>query len=124
LAVRAVDRLFLVQHSPRRKFHYPKSLKLKPGATGRIDLDSPGQYHDVFADGVTINERALFTMKDFGNSSFGLVTLSIILNTSSNPIVGTFANLPEGGSIAVGQNTFYATYHGGDGNDLDLTNAP
>ena len=63
-------------------------------------------------------------MKDFGNSSFGPVTLPIILNTGSNLIVGTFANLPEGGSIVVEQNTFYATYHGGDGNDLYLTNVP
>jgi autotransporter-associated beta strand protein len=106
-------------------FIIQKSLKFKSGATCKIDLDSNhGEYSDVFAQGVTINEGALFTMKDFGNSSFGAVTLPIIVNTSGTPIVGTFANLPEGGSIVVKQNTFYATYHGNDGNDLILTTVP
>ena len=38
----------------------------------------------------------------------------------SAPIAGRFANLPEGGTIVVGNNTYVATYRGGDGNDLLL----
>ncbi len=33
-------------------------------------------------------------------------------------------NLPDGGSITVGNNTFQASYEGGDGNDLTLTVVP
>lgn len=106
-------------------FIIQKSLTFNPGATCQVDLNSNGgRYSNVWAKEVTINEGALFTMRDLGNSSFGEVNLGIINNTGSNPIVGTFSNLPEGGSIVVGQNTFYATYHGGDGNDLLLTTVP
>ena len=37
------------------------------------------------------------------------------------PIAGTFANLPDGATIKIGNNTFQANYEGGDGNDLTLT---
>lgn len=102
-----------------------KNLTFNSGAICKIDLNSnASQYSNVWGRGVTIAEGALFAMTDAGNSSFGGVNLPIINNTSSTPIAGTFANLPEGGSIVVGQNTFYATYHGGDGNDLFLTTVP
>src|SRR5262249_50941660 len=106
-------------------FIIEKSLGFKSTGTCRIDLDSSKElYSSVSANGVTIDPFALFTMKDFGHSTFGPVNLPIINNTGTAPIAGTFANLPEGGSIVVGQNTFYATYKGGDGNDLYLTNVP
>ena len=34
---------------------------------------------------------------------------------------GTFTNLPDGGSIIIGNNAYQANYQGGDGNDLTLT---
>src|SRR5262249_51737813 len=106
-------------------FIIQKNLTFNSGATYQVDLNSnAGRYSNVWGNGVTIEEGAFFTMKDFGNSSFGPVNLGIINNTGSGPIVGEFANLPEGGSITVGQNTFYATYNGGDGNDFELTNVP
>ena len=40
------------------------------------------------------------------------------------PIIGTFMNLPDGGTITAGNNTFQANYEGGDGNDLTLTVVP
>ena len=40
------------------------------------------------------------------------------------PIIGTFMNLPDGGTITAGSNTFQANYEGGDGNDLTLTVVP
>ena len=36
-------------------------------------------------------------------------------------IHGNFGNLPDGGTITAGSNTFQANYEGGDGNDLTLT---
>jgi hypothetical protein len=39
-------------------------------------------------------------------------------------IAGIFINLPDGGTITVGSNTFQANYEGGDGNDLTLPVVP
>ena len=49
---------------------------------------------------------------------------ALISNTSATPIVGTFANLPDGSTFTVGTNTFQANYEGSDGNDLTLTVVP
>jgi hypothetical protein len=45
----------------------------------------------------------------------------VINNTAATQINGTFSNIPDGGTITVGSNTFQANYEGGDGNDLTLT---
>ena len=54
--------------------------------------------------------------------------LTVVNNTSSSPIIGTFSNVPEDGTITTtfgGTNyTFTATYKGGDGNDMTLTYTP
>ena len=58
--------------------------------------------------------------------------MTVINNTatpaSSNPIIGTFTNLPQGGTISAsyGGTTYFfqANYAGGDGNDLVLTAIP
>ncbi|MGL5018769.1 MAG: choice-of-anchor D domain-containing protein [Luteolibacter sp.] len=51
--------------------------------------------------------------------------LTLVNNTSNNPIVGVLTNLTNGGAIATsyaGRNfLFVANYSGGDGNDLTLT---
>src|SRR5262249_23137322 len=46
---------------------------------------------------------------------------TIINNTGSGATSGTFANLPQGGTIAVSGTTFSIDYAGGDGNDVVLT---
>jgi autotransporter-associated beta strand protein len=48
-------------------------------------------------------------------------TFTVLNNTSTNPIDGTFSNLPDGGIVTIGSTTFQANYEGGDGNDLTLT---
>ena len=56
--------------------------------------------------------------------------LTVISNTalpaSSNPIGGTFTNLPQGGTVSLSYlgtpYSFTVNYQGGDGNDLVLTN--
>ncbi len=45
-------------------------------------------------------------------------------NTSSQPITGTFNNLPDRSVVTVRGNTLQANYQGGDGNDLTLTVIP
>ncbi|HEY1770749.1 MAG TPA: hypothetical protein VGG02_10905 [Chthoniobacterales bacterium] len=47
--------------------------------------------------------------------------LTVISNTASTPISGTFANLPDGAILTVGNTKLQASYEGGDGNDLMLT---
>jgi hypothetical protein len=47
--------------------------------------------------------------------------MTLITNTSANPISGTFSNLPDGGIVTINGNNFQASYSGGDGNDLTLT---
>jgi autotransporter-associated beta strand protein len=90
-------------------------LCLVGGDTGESDL--------VVANSVSIDPTATLTLSENGTAPVGM-TFTIIESTGSIPIVGTFMNLPDGGTITVGSNTFHADYEGGDGNDLTLTAVP
>ena len=76
----------------------------------------------VVADGVTINEAAelFFRAKVQGTLRAG-TTITIINNTSSSPISGSFVNAHDGGTLIVNGRRFLVNYEGGDGNDLTLT---
>ena len=80
---------------------------------------------EVIANGVTINSGAMITLSGQirGALRQGLV-LTLISNTSANPISGTFSNLPDGGIVTINGNNFQVNYEGGDGNDLTLTVVP
>ena len=79
----------------------------------------------VIANGVTIKAGATIALsgQTKGALNHGL-TLTLISNTSANPITGTFSNLPDGGTVTINGNNFQASYEGGDGNDLTLTVVP
>ncbi|MGH8094597.1 MAG: autotransporter-associated beta strand repeat-containing protein [Chthoniobacterales bacterium] len=79
----------------------------------------------VIATGVTIASGASFNLSGTtkGTLTRGL-TLTVISNTSPNPISGTFSNLADGAIVTVNGNNFQACYEGGDGNDLTLTVVP
>jgi hypothetical protein len=79
----------------------------------------------VIASGVTINSGAMIALsgETQGRLATGL-TLTLISNTSANPISGTFSNLPDGGMVTINRNNFQASYEGGDGNDLTLILVP
>ena len=79
----------------------------------------------VIANGVTINSGAMIELigKITGALSQGFV-LTLISNTSADPISGTFSNLPDGSIVTINGNNFQASYTGGDGNDLTLTVVP
>src|SRR5205814_2324899 len=47
--------------------------------------------------------------------------LTVIDNDGSDPVVGTFRNLPEGASFTAGGLAYRVSYAGGDGNDVTLT---
>ena len=80
---------------------------------------------NVFANGVIINSGAMIALRGQtqGRLATGL-TLTLISNTSANPISGTFSNLPDGAIVTVNGNHLQASYSGGDGNDLTLTVVP
>jgi hypothetical protein len=60
-----------------------------------------------------------------GNQALPLGTIFIAIdNRSAQPIAGNFSNLPDGSTFTVNNNTFQASYEGGDGNDLTLIVAP
>ena len=79
----------------------------------------------VVANGVTINSGAMIALSGQTMRVLpqGLV-MTLIHNTSANPISGTFTNLPDGSIVTVNGNNFQANYEGGDGNDLTLTVVP
>jgi hypothetical protein len=79
----------------------------------------------VVANGVTINTGATL---DFNGTIHGRLTpglvLTVISNTSANPVSSAFSNLPDGSTVVLAGNTFQVNYEGGDGNDLTLTVIP
>ena len=77
------------------------------------------------AAGITIESGAQFNFRAVASRKLQAGRVFTVLNnTSPNPISGTFANLPDTGTITIGSNTFQADYEGGDGNDLTLTVVP
>jgi hypothetical protein len=81
--------------------------------------------NEVVAGGITIETGAQFAFSATGNKKLTLGTVFVAtVNTSTNPIMGTFGNLADASTITIGSNTFQASYEGGDGNDLTLTVVP
>jgi autotransporter-associated beta strand protein len=77
------------------------------------------------ANGVTINNGAMIELigDTSGTLPQGLV-VTLISNTSADPISGTFSNLPDGSIVTINGNNFQVSYSGGDGNDLTVTVVP
>ena len=64
----------------------------------------------VVANGVTINGATLDLVgTTIGSLNRGL-TLTLISNTSANPISGAFSNLPDGAIVNVNGNNLQASY--------------
>jgi autotransporter-associated beta strand protein len=78
----------------------------------------------VVANGVTINGATLNLAGQTQGSLKQGLRLTLISDTSGNPISGTFSNLPDGGIVTINGNNLQASYSGGDGNDLTLTVVP
>jgi autotransporter-associated beta strand protein len=106
----------------------PATLTIRNTVTFQADgtlhfgYKSNGTGDRVVARGVTIQSGAelFFGPIDTGTITVGTI-FTVINNTAATQINGTFSNLPDGGTITVGNNTFQANYEGGDGNDLTLT---
>jgi len=102
------------------------TLAFNSDATYNFQLNSDTRNADgVIANGVMINSGAQFSFGDVGNGmlTHGIV-FTVINNIAANPIIGTFSNLPDGGTFTSNGNTYQVNYDGGDGNDLTLTVIP
>jgi autotransporter-associated beta strand protein len=98
------------------------TLTFQADGTLHFGYKSNGTGDRVVARGVTIQSGSelFFGPIDTGTITVGTI-FTVINNTAATQINGTFSNLPDGGTITVGSNTFQANYEGGDGNDLTLT---
>ena len=85
-----------------------------PGANGHDQLNVTGS--------VNLNNAALAPIPWNGFQAAAGDTFVIIKNDASDPVNGTFLNLPEGSTFADQLGIpFQITYLGGDGNDVSIT---
>jgi len=103
-----------------------KKVRFKADGTFHFGYKSGNPAADkLVVHGVTIESGAQFFFGPIGSGTLPLGTVfTAIDNTAATPIAGTFANVPDGSVITIGNNTFQANYEGGDGNDLTLTVVP
>ena len=89
--------------------------------TAEINLaDSTGD--KIIVGSVTLNSPNLTITGAAGTLPFG-TNYTLISNTGTAAVSGTFNGLPEWSSITVGGYSFILTYVGGDGNDVVLMDA-
>jgi autotransporter-associated beta strand protein len=103
-----------------------RTLTFNPDGTYNCKLNTRRATADrVIAMGVIIESGAQFVIRSLGGHTLTVGTVfTAIDNISVNPIIGTFANLPDGEIVTINGNNFQASYSGGDGNDLTLTVVP
>ncbi len=103
-----------------------QTLTFAPRGIYKCSIDTTGVRADeIAAAGVTISNEAVFLAVLRSNAVLPIGTVfTLIENTAAVAISGTFSNLPDGSSFTAGNNTFQASYEGGDGNDLTLTVVP
>lgn len=99
-----------VQFSASSTYRFIKA-PLAPVDDGRLDV----------AGTVDLGGCTLELVEVLSPSGFlpGL-TVTLIRNDGTDPVVGTFAGLPEGSRIEQFGKTFFLSYRGGDGNDVTL----
>ena len=110
----------------------PRRLALQGSLTLKADGDyvcqvntKRGRADGVVANGVVLENGTQFGFGLIGNKPLNVgKVFTIISNTSTNPINGTFSNLADGSILTDGKNHYQVSYEGGDGNDLTLTVVP
>src|SRR5262249_25744375 len=103
-----------------------------PLATGNLTV-STGAFANVAINGAGLGQYGTVSVTGTLNVSGGTLTLggsyvpvpgdvfTIITNDGVDPVVGTFAGLPEGATIALNGVPLRISYVGGTGNDVTLT---
>ena len=87
----------------------------------KIKIDSASATADkVVAPNATVTDGHMILVDEGGLALPAGTTFTVI--DASNSLNGTFINLPDGGTITAGPNTYQANYEAGaDGHDLTLT---
>jgi hypothetical protein len=87
-------------------------VKLSPAVTAALDVGATMKMNGTLdLGGATLR---IDTPSDYHYRT----VYKVVDNTSANPVIGTFASLPEGSTVA---NRYKISYVGGDGNDVTLT---
>ena len=88
----------------------------------QIDLGGSSAFGSVAVTGsVALNGAALTLTRAAGFVAANGAQFILISNDGVDPVSGTFAGLPEGGTVVVDGVAFTISYQGGDGNDVVLT---
>ena len=98
------------------------SLIFDAASTYKLALNatSPGSFSQLFVTGaVNLGGATLADVSGSGTSAGN--AFPIIVNDGADPVVGTFAGLPEGATFVGNGRQFSITYAGGTGNDVVLT---
>lgn len=85
-----------------------------------VDLTSFNHDQAIVTGSVTLTGASLAVSLPNSSPPAG-TPMTIISNDGSDPVVGTFAGLPEGATFTADGTPFTISYHGGDGNDVTLT---
>jgi hypothetical protein len=88
-------------------------------STGAVSADRLAVTGTVHVDGRLIFSLQYDIITDPQPRPGDKVTL--ISNDGTDPVVGTFAGVPEGGEVRLEKTTFRISYRGGDGNDVVAT---
>lgn len=86
----------------------------------KAEILNKDHYDQIVARDVSLNGSLDLTYLAGGVIKKG-DTFTIVGNNGTNPVQGTFKDLPEGAEVTVSGATFKISYVGGDGNDVVLT---
>ena len=86
----------------------------------KAEILNKDHYDQIVAHDVHLNGSLDLTYLAGGVIKKG-DTFTIVSNNGTNPVQGTFKDLPEGAEVTVSGATFKISYVGGDGNDVVLT---
>ncbi len=96
-------------------------------STFAVELNGPvaGTQHDQFTIAGTVNLGGATFVPTLGFPvGRGEELIIIDHGGNANPVIGTFAALPNGAILPIGGVLFSINYAGGDGNDVTLTPVP
>jgi autotransporter-associated beta strand protein len=120
----AINNGFISPGNSVGTFTTTSSLSIATNGVYTFELNSDTSTADkIVANGISLLSGSTITFTDLGSTPLALgTTFTILDNTSAGAISGTFANLTNGQIVAIGPNSYQASYFGGTpANNLILT---